>query len=83
MDVRHPLQQFDTIMLEWIKQYQINCHILLTKADKLKRGPAMQSLYQVEKAIADQAHTSAQLFSALKGTGVDEARQVLFNWLHA
>lgn len=82
MDVRHPLQQFDTIMLDWIKSYDIPCHILLTKADKLKRGPAKQSQFQVEKAIADHKHCSVQLFSALKGDGVDQARQTLFDWLH-
>lgn len=83
MDVRHPLQEFDAIMLDWVAQYELKCHILLTKADKLKRGPAMQSLFQVEKAIQNQSHTSAQLFSALNGHGIDEVRQILFRWLHS
>lgn len=82
MDVRHPLQPFDSIMLDWVKQYETHCHILLTKADKLKRGPAMQSLFEVEKAVEDQEHSSVQLFSATNGTGLEEARETLFSWLH-
>lgn len=82
MDVRHPLQPFDSIMLDWVKQYETHCHILLTKADKLKRGPAMQALFEVQKAVKDQEHTSVQLFSATNGTGLEEARETLFSWLH-
>ena len=82
MDVRHPLQPYDAIMLDWVKQYDLRCHILLTKADKLKRGAAKQALMTVEKAVNRQANTSVQLFSATKGDGVDAARQVLFDWFH-
>ncbi|HID49865.1 MAG TPA: hypothetical protein EYP40_09710 [Chromatiales bacterium] len=56
-------------------------HILLTKADKLKRGPAQSTLLQVRNRIAGQDNVSVQLFSALKGTGVEQARQVLDHWL--
>ncbi|MAV76528.1 MAG: YihA family ribosome biogenesis GTP-binding protein [Actinobacteria bacterium TMED172] len=82
MDVRHPLQPYDTIMLDWVKQYDLRCHILLTKADKLKRGAAKQALMTVEQAVKSQPKTSVQLFSATKGNGVEAARQVLFDWLH-
>ena len=82
MDVRHPLQSFDEIMLDWVKQYAMHCHILLTKADKIKRGPAMQSVFAVEKAIKDQAHCSVQLFSAQDGTGLEQVRETLWGWLH-
>ena len=81
MDIRHPLQPYDAIMLDWVKQYDLRCHILLTKADKLKRGAAKQTLMTVEKAVNDQPNTSVQLFSATEGDGVDSARQVLFSWL--
>ena len=82
MDIRHPLQPYDAIMLDWVKQYGLRCHILLTKADMLKRGAAKQALMTVEKAVNGQPNTSVQLFSATKGNGVDVARQVLFDWLH-
>ena len=81
MDVRHPLQPYDTIMIDWVKKYDLRCHILLTKADKLKRSPAKQKLISVEKAVNGQPNISVQLFSASRGDGVDAARQVLFSWL--
>ena len=44
MDIRHPLQEFDRFMLDWSVESQMPVHILLTKADKLKRGPAKATL---------------------------------------
>src|SRR5581483_1923525 len=40
MDIRHPLTEHDQNMIEWVTSYNIPIHILLTKADKLNRGPA-------------------------------------------
>ncbi len=54
-------------------------HILLTKADKLKRGKAATALLQVKKELGDSA--TVQLFSALKKQGVEEARDMLENFL--
>ena len=81
MDVRHPLTDFDKQMLQWCQHAHMPVHILLTKADKLKRGPAMSSLLKVQKALAEQHNVSVQLFSALKHTGVEQARAVLDAWL--
>jgi GTP-binding protein len=75
MDVRHPLTEFDQGMLGWAAQAGCPVHILLTKADKLSRGAASSTLLQVRKAVGDTA--TVQLFSALKGTGVDAARAML------
>ena len=81
MDVRHPLTDFDKQMLQWCQHAKMPVHILLTKADKLKRGPAMSSLLKVQKALAEQHNVSVQLFSALKHTGVEQAREILDAWL--
>lgn len=81
MDVRHPLTEFDTQMLQWCQHAGMRVHILLTKADKLKRGPAMSTLLKVQKTLAQQNNVSVQLFSALKHTGVEQAREVLDAWL--
>ena len=57
-------------------------HILLTKADKLKRGAASSTLLQVRAALKPQAGlTSVQLFSALKHQGHKELIAVLDAWL--
>ena len=35
MDLRHPLSDFDCMMLEWARKSGIPAHVLLSKADKL------------------------------------------------
>lgn len=81
MDVRHPLTDFDQQMLAWCEHAEMPVHILLTKADKLKRGAAMNSLLKVKNQLKSQPNVSIQLFSATKKTGVDEAIAVLDRWL--
>lgn len=81
MDVRRPFTEYDTQMLEWCRQSHMSTHILLTKADKLKRGAAKNTLFKVQKLLkSDYSGTTAQLFSSLKKTGVDEAKSVLNEW---
>ncbi|MFK5913402.1 MAG: ribosome biogenesis GTP-binding protein YihA/YsxC [Woeseiaceae bacterium] len=81
MDVRHPLTDYDTKMLEWCLHANMPTHILLTKADKLKRGAAQNSLLKVRRTIEELPNVSVQLFSSLKGTGLEEAQDVLDAWL--
>jgi GTP-binding protein len=82
MDVRHPLQPFDRQMLDWALQATMPVHILLTKADKLKRGAAGTALLQVRAELKPHADlVSTQLFSALKHQGHKELITVLDNWL--
>ncbi len=81
MDIRHPLTDFDNQMLGWCQHFQMPVHILLTKADKLKRAAALNTLMQVKHALADQVNVSLQIFSATKKTGVEEARAIIDNWL--
>ena len=82
MDVRHPMTEFDQQMLEWSMHANMPVHILLTKADKLKRGAAQNSLLKVKRDIADLPNITVQLFSSLKGTGLEEAQAVLDKWLN-
>ena len=81
MDVRHPLKDFDQMMLDWAVRNEMPVHILLSKSDKLNRGPAANALQAVRKAIrAMGPDLSAQLFSSHDKQGVDEAREVLARW---
>ncbi len=81
MDIRHPLTDFDQQMLHWSLHANMPVHILLTKADKLKHGAAQNVLLKVQRELADLPMVSVQLFSALKGTGLAEAQEVLDQWL--
>lgn len=83
MDVRHPLTEVDRLLLEWNKVHHIPTHILLTKADKLSRGAALNTLAALrrELAVAYPTGVGAQLFSSLQRTGLDEAYAQLNLWL--
>lgn len=81
MDIRHPLKEFDCQMLEWNAHHNLPTHILLTKADKLKRGAASATLLQVRRELEPLGDlVSVQLFSSLKHQGIEEAHRVLDNW---
>jgi GTP-binding protein len=82
MDIRHPLKDFDCNMLDWAKDAGMAVHCVLTKADKLNRGPAQQELFRVRKLLAPWGdRISVQLFSALSKQGAEELAGVLDNWL--
>jgi GTP-binding protein len=82
MDVRHPMQPFDEQMLSWAVAASMPVHILLTKSDKLKKGPAKASMLQVQARVKEHSElVSVQLFSALKHTGHEELTTVLNSWL--
>ncbi|WP_083007683.1 ribosome biogenesis GTP-binding protein YihA/YsxC [Halomonas sp. GT] len=83
MDVRHPLTEFDQMMLNYADKREMPVHILLTKSDKLKKGPASASLQKVRSRLKEwEDLVSVQLFSSLKRDGVDTLSQKLDQWLH-
>jgi GTP-binding protein len=79
MDIRHPLRDFDRLMLDYGNARGLACHCLLTKADKLPRGQQSKALLDTRRAL--DGHASVQLFSAESKLGVDEARGLLAAWL--
>ena len=81
-DIRHPLTEFDARMVEWCRECDLALHVLLTKADKLKRGPANNVLFKVRAELERLCPgATIQLFSAPARTGVDEVQAVLDRWL--
>ncbi len=79
MDIRHPLKPYDEQMLAWCETFQVPCRVLLTKADKLKRGPGRNALLSVERCLPRNA--SVQRFSAKTRTGVVPLIELLQQWL--
>ncbi len=77
MDVRHPLRDFDLQMLEWAESAEMPVLILLTKADKLKRGAAKNTLLKVRREVGD--NVTVQLFSSLDKQGVAEAQKKILD----
>lgn len=81
MDARHPLTELDQKMLEWFSITKKPVHILLSKSDKLSRSQSMKTLASVQNLLLEQyPNCTAQLFSSLATSGVEEALQVLSNW---
>lgn len=78
MDIRHPLQHFDVMMLEWAYSRHLFVHVLLTKADKLNRGPASKALQEVKAQLKKmKLDFSIQLFSSLNKQGLEELASVM------
>lgn len=93
MDIRHPLTDLDEQMVQWCHNAGVPTCILLTKADKLSRGPVQTTLKKVAAHLARHygpitpRYGGAPLaitiysFSALLKQGVEEAHHQLDAWL--
>lgn len=79
MDIRHPLREFDLMIIDWIQQSDLALHILLTKCDKLKRGARKSTLIQVQNALPPSV--TVQLFSATEEIGREELSETVAQWL--
>jgi len=75
VDVRRGLGDFDWQMLDWCAGIDCPIHLLLTKADKLKRAEAARALSEARRELDGRA--SLQLFSAMKKQGLGPARDAL------
>lgn len=82
MDSRHPLTAYDLEMIDLCRHARLKIHILLTKSDKLSTGAANNTLYAVAGELESLGiEASLQLFSSLKKQGVDDAHEILDEWL--
>ena len=78
VDSRRGLTSADEGLLAWVLPGH-RVHVLLSKADKLNHGEAAAVLRAATATLG--ARATAQLFSALKGTGVAQAQDTLAAWL--
>lgn len=83
MDIRHPLKDYDRHMIAYAVERGLPAHAILTKADKLGRGAAGNTLQAVRKDLQSQYgdSVSVQTFSGESKVGVDELRSVVAGWL--
>lgn len=81
VDIRHPLKEFDRMMLDFCVATLLPCHVLMTKADKLSRNQASQALAALRRQFVADAPVTTQVFSAPDGTGVEEARAAVLRLL--
>jgi len=81
MDIRQPLKITDIQMIEYSLFQQLPLHILLTKADKITRNLANNTLLTVQNSLKKYADViSIQKFSAVTKEGLTEVRTKLDVW---
>jgi GTP-binding protein len=81
-DSRHGLKPLDEQLLGWFAPSGRPVLVLLTKSDKLGRARSTAALRQAQERLAGAyPQATAQLFSAVSGTGVAAAQRVLRGWL--
>ena len=82
MDVRHPLKPQEVMLVDWCANADVPLHVLLNKCDKLNKGQAQNALLKVSRYLeAAGGAATAQLFSALKRTGIEQAHEAAGRWL--
>ena len=87
MDSRRPLTDLDRRMIEWFAPTGKPIHTLLTKCDKLTRQESINALRATQKGLKEykdagyEGELTAQLFSALKRTGLEDAHELIESWL--
>jgi GTP-binding protein len=82
MDARHPLTPLDHQMLNWFASTGKPVHVLLSKSDKLSRQEGQKTLREVRAELLEYADNyTAQLFSSPKKLGMEEAEEIVGNWL--
>ncbi len=81
MDIRHPMKELDQQLIYWAIDSGIPVQVLLTKADKLKSGARKATLLKIrESALAFGGEVNVDVFSSLKGIGVDQLRAKMDEW---
>ncbi|MDX1513581.1 MAG: ribosome biogenesis GTP-binding protein YihA/YsxC [Gammaproteobacteria bacterium] len=81
-DARRPFTPLDRQLVAWCAAAGVPVHALLTKSDKLNRGAAMKALDQAMRQAPElHPQMGVQLFSGLRGVGVDAAGRQLRAWL--
>lgn len=79
VDSRRGLLPGDDVLMQWASSAGKPLYVLLSKADKLKRAEARQVLTATVKQLGSRG--MAQLFSAHDGSGIEQARERLDEWL--
>lgn len=81
MDIRHPLKELDWQIINWTAECDLPCHILLTKADKLKPAKARVARQDVMNELDRYQNITVEIFSSQNRIGLDEAQATLDDWL--
>ena len=81
VDSRRGVAPEDENLIAWAREggRAMLVHVLLSKSDKLNRSEGGKTLRETKARLGDAA--TAQLFSVLDKTGIDEAQRTLQAWV--
>ncbi len=79
IDSRRGVLPGDEELIAWAGAASCPVHVLLSKSDKLKRAELARTLAAAQHALTGRA--TVQAFSAVDGTGLEQARGQLNQWL--
>ena len=82
MDIRHPLQDLDKMMLGALIRQQLPLHVLLTKADKISKSASLQIFRKIQNELAELGLSQCvQTFSIQQKDTLFQVVAVLNEWL--
>lgn len=78
IDMRHPATDFDVAMLDYLSAMGYPYTVVLTKADKLNKTETENRLRLIREELGEYADNISIIpFSALKGHGAEELREII------
>jgi len=84
MDIRHPLTDLDMQMLTWARDSDLPTQVLLTKADKFKKGKVASTVLMVERELKKlNGQFGVEPFSSHNYIGVDQMRNQIDDWVNS
>ena len=79
VDCRRGILGADEELVDWARAAGQPVHVLLSKSDKLKRTELARAVSAAQRTLGERA--AVQAFSAVDGTGLEQARKQLNEWL--
>ncbi len=78
IDMRHPATEFDISMLEFLRHYNINYCILLTKSDKLNKTEYNDRISKIPQELGELAEGVEIIpTSASNGEGIQKIKEII------
>ena len=77
VDMRHPITKEDRELMVFLQFHKIPFAVVMTKSDKLNQSETRRRLQEIEQELDGFSPVDVIPFSSLKGTGVQELKNVL------
>ena len=82
MDARHPMTAQDQRLVDWLRAFELRQIALLTKSDKLSRAETVSARKSALEKLKGACNEVIP-FSSTSGAGIEQARELLWQWVAA